>query len=127
MTAKTNIPENLELALNNLVEKIRFSESVNNYQIALKQFTQDTAAHKIMEDLSAFQKEIRQKQNNNQITPQDLEKLRSMQTKAQENKVITSYAHYQEEAIGQLREINAEISNLLGIDFASLAKKSNCC
>ena len=30
----------------------------------------------------------------------------------------------QQEAIGQLREINAEISSLFGMDFASLAKKS---
>jgi len=126
MTTKTIIPEVLELALNNLAEKIKFSEPVNNYQIALERFTQDAEAHKIMEDLSAFQKYIRQKQNNNQITQQDLEKLRSLQTKAQENKVITSYMHSQQEAIGQLREINAEISSLFGMDFASLAKKSSC-
>lgn len=126
MTVKTNMPESLEMALNNLAEKIRFSESVNNYQIALNQFTQDAEAHKIMEDLSAFQREIRQKQSNNQITQQDLEKLRSLQTQAQNNNVITSYAHLQEEAIGQLREINAEISSLFGMDFASLAKKSSC-
>jgi cell fate (sporulation/competence/biofilm development) regulator YlbF (YheA/YmcA/DUF963 family) len=127
MTVKTNIPETLNLALINLAEKIKFSESVNNYQIALEQFAHDAEAHKIMDDLSAFQKEIRQKQSNNQIAQQDLQELRSLQTKAQENKVITSYAHSQEEAIGHLREVNAEISNLLGIDFASLAKKSNCC
>lgn len=127
MTKKIIIPETLELALNNLAERIKFSEPVNTYQIALERFTKDTEAHKVMEDLSAFQREIRQKQGGNQITQQDLETLRSLQTKARENKVITAYAHSQEEAIGQLREINAEISSLLGIDFASLAKKSSCC
>ncbi|MDO9545225.1 MAG: YlbF family regulator [Pelolinea sp.] len=126
MTIKTNIPENLELALNNLTERIKFSEPVKYYQIAQKRFTQDVAANKIMEDLSGLQRDIRQKQNNNQVTQQDLEKLRLLQTKAQENEVINFYAHSQQEAIGKLREINAEISNLLGIDFASLAKKSNC-
>ena len=35
-------------------------------------------------------------------------------------------AYSQQEAISHLSEINAEISNLLGIDFASLAKKTNC-
>lgn len=126
MTKKTIIPEKLDLDLNNLAERIKFSEPVNRYLVAQEQFTQDMAAHKIMEDLSAFQRDIRQKQYNNQVTQQDLEKLRLLQTKAQENEVINSYAHFQQEAIGQLREINAEISNLLGIDFASLAKKSNC-
>jgi cell fate (sporulation/competence/biofilm development) regulator YlbF (YheA/YmcA/DUF963 family) len=126
MTKKTIIPETLELALNNLAEKIKFSEPINKYQVAEDMFTQDAEAHKIMVDLSAFQRYIRQKQNNNQITEQDLEKLRSLQTKAQENKVIISYMHSQQEAIGQLREINAEISSLFGMDFASLAKKSTC-
>jgi len=37
-----------------------------------------------------------------------------------------SLPYSQQEAISHLREINAEISNLLGIDFASLAKKTNC-
>ena len=126
MTVKTIIPEKLDSALINLAEQIKFSKPVNRYLVAQERFTQDTAAHKIMEDLSTFQKDIRQKQYNNQVTAQDVEKLRSLQTKAQENEVINSYGHSQQEAIGQLREINAEISNLLGIDFASLAKKSNC-
>ena len=127
MTEKTIIPEQLNLALNNLAEKIKFSEPVNNYQTALEQFTTDSEAQKIMKDLSALQKVIRQKQGSNQITQQDLQELRSLQSKAQENKVIASYANSQQEAIGQLREINAEISSLLGVDFASLAKKSGCC
>ncbi|MCJ7519556.1 MAG: YlbF family regulator [Anaerolineaceae bacterium] len=126
MTVKTNIPEKLELALNVLAERIKFSEPINSYQNAQELFIQDTAAQKILKELSAFQRDIRQKQYNNQVTTQDLEKLRSLQTKAQENKVIISYSHSQQEAIGQLREFNAEISNLLGIDFASLAKKINC-
>lgn len=126
MTVKTNVPEKLELALNNLAERIKFSEPVNRYLVAQERFTQDVVAHKIMEDLSAFQRDIRQKQYNKQVTQQNLEKLRLQQTKAQENEVINSYAQSQQEAIGHLREINAEISNLLGIDFASLAKKSNC-
>ena len=126
MTVKTIVPEKLDLALINLAERIKFTEPVNRYLIAQERFAQDKEAHKIMEDLSAFQKDIRQKQYNIQVTSQDLEKLRSLQTKAQENEVINSYGNSQQEAIGQLREVNAEISNLLGIDFASLAKKSSC-
>ena len=126
MTIKTNVPEKLELALNNLADQIKLTEPVNHYLIAKEQFTHDATAQKIMGDLSTFQKEIRQKQNKNQITPQDLEKLRSLQAKAQENEVINSYSLSQQEAIGKLREINAEISNLLGIDFASLAKNTCC-
>ena len=88
MTEKTIIPEKLNLALNNLAEKIKFSEPVNNYQTTLEQFTQDAESQKIMKDLSAVQKVVRQKQGGNQITQQDLQELRSLQSKAQENQVI---------------------------------------
>ncbi len=126
MTIKINVPEKLIISVNLLADQIKLTEPVNRYIIAKELFTQDTTAHKIMEDLSAFQRDIRQKQNKNQVTQQDLEKLRSLQTKAQENEVIKSYSLSQQEAIGKLREINAEISNLLGIDFASLAKNTSC-
>lgn len=126
MTLKNKVPEKLVISINNLADQIKHTESVNRYLIAKEEFTQDATAQKIMGDLSTFQKEIRQKQNNNEITPQDLEKLRSLQTNAQENEVIYSYSLSQQVAVGKLREINAEISNLLGIDFASLAKNTCC-
>jgi len=121
-----NIPEKLDIALNHLARRIKFTKSVNNYLIAKEQFNSDSTAHKIMENLSAFQKDIRQKQYNNQVNAQDLEQLRTLQKKAQDNEVISSYAYSQQEAIGQLREINKKISGLLGIDFATLAKKNRC-
>ncbi len=126
MTKKNTIPEKLIISVNLLADQIKLTEPVNRYLIAKEQFTHDATAQKIMEDLSTFQKEIRQKQSNNQITQQDLEKLRSLQTNAQENEVINSYSLSQQVAIGKLREINAEISNLLGIDFASHAKNTCC-
>lgn len=126
MTIKNKVPEKLVVSVNHLAEQIKHTESINRYLIAKEEFTQDAAAQKIMGDLSTFQEKIRQKQNNNEITPQDLEKLRSLQTNAQENEVIYSYSLSQQVAVGKLREINAEISNLLGIDFASLAKNTCC-
>ncbi|MEL7654514.1 MAG: YlbF family regulator [Bacillota bacterium] len=126
MSEKTSMPINLESAVNKLATRIKYSEPINRYLDAQEKFKQDETAHQIMEELSSTQKLIRQKQFDNQVTPQDLEKLRSLQEKAQENNLINFYAYSQQEAISHLREINAEISNLLGIDFASLAKKTNC-
>lgn len=126
MTIKNKIPERLNVSVNHLAEQIKHTEPVNHYLIAKERFARDASAHKLMEDLSTCQKDIRRKQNNNEITPQDLEKLRSLQTDAKENEVILSYSLSQQQAIGKLREINAEISNLIGIDFASLAKNTCC-
>lgn len=127
MTAQNNkIEGNLETAVNNLAASIQYTEPVNKYLTARDIYEKDPDARKVMEELSEHQKLIRQKQTNNSITADDLQKLRSLQVKAQENKAISSFAFSQQEAIGYLREINAEISNLLGIDFASLAKNTCC-
>lgn len=123
---KNKIPAELTLAINNLAENIRFSDAINNFQITQKEFHQDQIANQIMEELSEAQKMIRQKQMDNQVTADDLQALRTLQNKALENKVINSYTYSRQEAVGHLREINAEISNLLGIDFAFLAKKTTC-
>ncbi|NMC12475.1 MAG: YlbF family regulator [Chloroflexi bacterium] len=117
---------NLEIAVKNLAASIQYTEPVNRYLNAKEKFNQDQTAHNIMEELSIQQRYIRQKQADNSITTDDLEKLRSLQVKAQENRSINTYAYAQQEAIGYLREINSEISNLLGIDFASLAKNTSC-
>ena len=123
---KNEIPAELTSAITNLAENIKFSDAISRYQVAQEKFKQDQTANQIMEELSEAQKMIRQKQMDNQVTADDLQALRTLQNKALENKVINSYTYSQQEAVGHLREINAEISNLLGIDFASLAKKTTC-
>jgi cell fate (sporulation/competence/biofilm development) regulator YlbF (YheA/YmcA/DUF963 family) len=50
-----------------------------------------------------------------------------LQTQAQENDVISGYANAQQDVIKFLREINDEINQLLGFDFASFTKRSGCC
>ena len=120
------LTEPLKTAVNQLANTIQFSEAVSRYLTAQKEFKTDQSAHQLLEELSETQKLFRQKQMENKVTSEDLEKLRSLQAKAQENKVITDYAYSQQIAIGHLREINAEISSLLGIDFATLAKNTSC-
>ena len=126
MEQKTTIQGDLGVAVNNLSSAIRFSEPVNRFLIAREGFQSDENTHRIMEDLSAMQVEIRHKQIENNVSSEDLERLRFLQNAAQENEVISTYAYAQQEAIGYLREINVEINNLLGMDFAMLAKKSGC-
>lgn len=125
-TQNKTIEGNLETAVKNLAASIQYTEPINKYLTAREIYEKDPDARKVMEELSEHQRSIRQKQTDNSITSDDLQKLRSLQVKAQENKAISSFAFSQQEAIGYLREINTEISNLLGIDFASLAKNTSC-
>ena len=55
-----------------------------------------------------------------------MDELRAIQEQVQKNTVIMDYAGAQQQAVDFLREINTEISQLLGINFASLANHSTC-
>ncbi len=120
------IQGNLRIAVEQLAASIKYTEPVNQYIEAQQSYQNDEKAHQVMEELSAYQKEIRQKQVENTVSADDLEKLRALQRAAQDNKVINTYAYAQQEAVSQLREINAEINNYLGMDFAALAKNTSC-
>ena len=125
-TQNKTLDGNLGTAVNNLAASIQYSEPVYQFLTAREKFNHDPIARQIIKELSEYQRIIRQKQADNSITADDLQKLRSLQVKAQENKTISTFSFAQQEAIGHLREINTEISNLLGIDFASLAKSTSC-
>jgi hypothetical protein len=61
------------------------------------------------------------------VTQNDIEKLRALQSIAQVNRAIMDYARTHQSAVAYLRTLNQEISHLLGVDFASLAKRPGCC
>ena len=60
------------------------------------------------------------------MTQTDVEELRAIQEQVQANAVIMAYSQSQQGAVNFLREINMEISQTLGMDFASLAKQNTC-
>jgi cell fate (sporulation/competence/biofilm development) regulator YmcA (YheA/YmcA/DUF963 family) len=69
---------------------------------------------------------LRQKQSEDKVNQAEIDSLRLLQQRAQQNPVIMAYAQSQEEAVNFLRTINGEISQLLGINFASFANHSAC-
>ena len=50
-----------------------------------------------------------------------------LQTQVQADPIIMDYTTCQQELIAFLQEINIEISQLLGINFALIARRSSCC
>ena len=70
--------------------------------------------------------DLRRKQAQGGVTQADVAQLRILQSAVQSNWVIGEYASKQQAAIAYLREINQAISELIGTDFAALAKKSTC-
>ena len=126
MPKNNNFPPELYVATDSLIQNLLSSETFLAYQKSRAQFKSDSQAHALIERLSALQTELRRKQTNGSVTQADIEELRVVQTQVQSNATLIAYASTQQDAVNFLREINQEISQLLGVDFAILAKQSTC-
>ena len=126
-TNNQSIPTNLLQATTTLAENLLQSEPFMHYHKSYKNFEEDIQASLLLQNLSQTQSELRRKQSQSKISEEDLNQLRELQQQAQSNQIIIEYAEAQQAAIEYLREINQEISNLIGVDFGSLARSSGCC
>ncbi len=121
------IPETLYQATQSLADNLAASEPFVHYFQARQAFDADSDAQSLLKDVSSIQAELRQKQQRGQVTQEDIDVLRAMQQQAQSNETIMEYANTQQDAVNFLREINQEISQLLGVDFAALCRQTGCC
>jgi cell fate (sporulation/competence/biofilm development) regulator YlbF (YheA/YmcA/DUF963 family) len=120
------IPPELNVATDELIRNLVSSKPLADYARAREQMHSDPQAHALLERLSGLQTDIRRKQAGGAVTQEDLKNLRAAQADVQSNGAIIAYAVSQQEAVSFLREINREISELLGMDFASLARQRTC-
>ncbi len=126
MNNTVKLSSELYQATDNLIQNLLASEAFLKYQQSLVAMNSDSEAHGLLELLSTLQAGLRHKQNANNVTQTDVEELRAIQEQVQANPAIMSYAQSQQKAVNFLREVNQEISQTLGVDFAALAKKNTC-
>lgn len=124
----TNIPFSPELqqVTENLIENLLDSETFLVYQQSQSQLNSDSDARGLLDLMSTLQAALRYKQSANSVTQSDIDELRAIQEQVQANEAIMAYAQSQQNAVAFLREINLEISQVLGLDFSALAKKNSC-
>jgi cell fate (sporulation/competence/biofilm development) regulator YlbF (YheA/YmcA/DUF963 family) len=122
----TTLSLELQEASQSFIENLLASEAFMHYQAARKLMSEDEEARILMERLSNAQATVRQKQASANVGQAEIDSIRLIQQRALHNAVILDYAQAQQEAVDFLREINGEISQLLGIDFASFANHATC-
>ena len=122
----TTLSPELQEATQSFIDHLLASEAFMHYQEARKLMSKDEEAHTLMERLSNAQATVRQQQASGNVGQAEIDSLRLIQQTALRNPVILDYAQAQQEAVEFLREINGEISQLLGIDFASFANHASC-
>lgn len=126
MNKIVNVPSELYQATECLIENLLASEAFLVYQQSQSRLNSDSDARGLLDLMSTLQAALRHKQSANNVTQSDIDELRAIQEQVQANEAIMAYAQSQQNAVAFLREINQEISELLGVDFAALAKQNTC-
>lgn len=126
-TELTTLPPPLIEAIEMLAAALLNTEPLAAYRQASANLEADPDSTTLLSQFSAAQAEVRKCQGNGTITQFHLDRLRSLQRQVQANSTIMSYADAQQAALAYLPEVNLEISQLIGLDFASLAGPSGCC
>ncbi len=122
----TILSSSLQEATDALIGNILASGTFVRYRQTQAWLNEDQQAHALLEQLSQTQADLRKKQSNGGVTQAEIDYLRTLQEQVQNNKVIMTYAQSQQEAVNFLREVNDEISQLLGVNFATFANHATC-
>lgn len=126
MTLMNNLSPDMTQATTALGQNLAASQPMLNYRMAEQALTENQEAMALLQQLSQQQGALRQRQMQGTLTQTYLADLRKVQAQVQENSLIMAYFQAQEQVTAYLQEINQEISNLLGADFAALARVSSC-
>lgn len=114
-------------ATSDLAQNIVQSEQFLHYKQSEKLLRSDVKAIALLSEFSELQSKLQSKQPNNSISEKDIQRLRDLQSEITTNDSIQEKELAEEIAAAFVREINQEISGLLGFDFASLARRSSGC
>lgn len=126
MTPK-HLSSDIAQATEALGQNLANSAPFLQYRAAEQALVADDQAYGLLRAFIRFQGELRQRQIRGTFTAADLEHLGRLQADVQANGVITAFYQAQQEVTAYVQEINTEISNLLGVDFAGLARVAGCC
>lgn len=88
----------------------------------------DQEATRLLEEFQRAQVELRRKQIAGELTQEQIRQFRSLRAEVGKAAPILGLVQAQREAAELLQEVNAKVSELLGLSFASLARPaSGCC
>lgn len=127
-TAKVPVvPNTLLEATSQLTGNLVRSEQFLRLQEAARKLQSDKEATALLAEFLDLQQKIRIQQRSTQISKEDIKRLRELQNAIMTKETIQEKELAEECAAAFLREVNQEISNMLGVDFASLARRSSGC
>lgn len=109
-----------------LGQNLAYSAPFLQYRAAEQALIDDDHAYTLLNELIRFQGELRRRQIQGTFTAADLEQFGQLQAGVQANALIAAFFQAQQDVTLYVQEINQEITSLLGVDFAGLARVSSC-
>ena len=100
---------------------------IRKYKSAQEKLNANKAAIELIRKLNAARKKLNEQQSSGTFNENSLNDYYNISNEVEKNQTIIEYSQSQQEAIQFLKNVNYEISQLIGIDFSSLIKRSNTC
>jgi cell fate (sporulation/competence/biofilm development) regulator YlbF (YheA/YmcA/DUF963 family) len=125
-TMTDTFPISLVEAVDDLAVALNAAPPLTAYRTAETALTGDAEASALLEQFAALQRALRVQQMDGTLTQADLTAARALEQQLTANVTIMDYVTAQQAALAALPEVNQMISELLGFDFAQLARRSAC-
>jgi cell fate (sporulation/competence/biofilm development) regulator YlbF (YheA/YmcA/DUF963 family) len=106
-----------------LAESLAEAEAIVHFISANQALNNDQNSLEMINAATDLQRKLYDGQSSGDDLNNDLNRLRDYQSQISSNAVIQEQSIARETAVAFLREINQEISQLLGMDFAALARR----
>ncbi len=129
MSDTTLLSHELQEVSHSLGQSLFSSEPFTRERRARQALETDPAAKTLLAELEKAQEQLYHAEETGSVTPGLLKSLgRNMLfDRVRSNHVIQEYDASHQAIKPYLREVNNEISELLGLNFALIARRSSCC
>jgi cell fate (sporulation/competence/biofilm development) regulator YlbF (YheA/YmcA/DUF963 family) len=124
---ETIMEKQIEYIADEFVRAIQATPTVIEYMEALAKVESNEEITKLTEKYHTLSVEFQKKQYDGTITQEEINELRTLASKIQNNALNIALAEKENLLKIILQGCNAAISNEISIDFARLAAPSGCC
>lgn len=121
------IDTQLKNIADNFIRSLQSIPEVIEYITALESYENDEEIKILTDKYYSLSAEFQKKQYDGTLTQEEINELRTIGKKIQNNPLNLNLAEKQNNIKSILQECNVNISNEISMDFAKLAAPSSCC
>lgn len=121
------IDNQIKYVADNFIRSLQAIPEVIEYLTALESYENDEEIKNLTDKYYSLSSEFQKKQYDGTLTQEEINELRTIGTKIQNNPLNINLAEKQNSIKNTLQECNENISNEISMDFAKLAAPSSCC